>query len=85
MSYPNPEGQAVSDALTWAKGLAQMSPASLRKLADDYFEKSGSVDRTEFKRVAGSSEFKDAPEAYMHRERAKTIVRFAGFKEAGKR
>lgn len=83
--YPSPESQSIFDALTWAKGLAQLPLAALRQLADDYFEKSGSIDKDDFKRADGSSKLKDAPEAYMSFYLAKEINWFADFKEAENR
>jgi hypothetical protein len=80
--YPSLESQAMFDALTWAKGLAQMPPAGLRQLADKHFEKSGAVDKDVFKPSVDYSNLEDELEAVFQFFLAETIKRFTKFWEA---
>lgn len=77
----NPESKAISNALIWAKRLDQFDPATLRELAQQHFEKSGSVSKARYKKSPNSPSHDNELELLMHFILAKTIRDFAEFKK----
>lgn len=80
---PNPKSKAISKALVWAKGLDQMSPAALRELAAIHIEKSESVSKTRYTPDPNNN-LDNEFELFMHFTLAKTLRKFAEFKEQEK-
>ena len=81
---PNPESDAISNALVWAKQLEKIDPAALRELATMHFEKSGSTSKTRYRQDTSSNIQKNELESISHSMLADTIRGFADFIEQEK-